>query len=126
MKGTAADAIVGAQLCVGILGMYHSGLGGGGFLLIRDSHGNYESVDYRESAPAAAFEEMYHDNFIGSLIGGLAAGVPGELRGLEYLHHKYGVSRMNFKYQPYTNSSEGPPLEQGYRAICQSSKGWLH
>ena len=72
--------------------MYHSGLGGGGFLLIRDADGNYESIDYRESAPAAAFEEMYRENLMGSLIGGLAAGVPGELRGLDYLHRKYGVS----------------------------------
>ena len=72
--------------------MYHSGLGGGGFLLVRDGEGNYESVDYRESAPAAAAEDMYRDNFMGSLLGGLAAGVPGELRGLDYLHKKYGVS----------------------------------
>lgn len=26
------------------LGMYHSGIGGGGFMLVRDSDGNYESI----------------------------------------------------------------------------------
>lgn len=72
--------------------MYHSGIGGGGFMLVRDRHGNYESVDYRETAPAAAYEDMYDGNVEGSIRGGLSTGVPGELRGLEYVHKKYGVS----------------------------------
>jgi len=84
--------MVGSTLCVGVIGMYHSGIGGGGFMLVRDANGNYESIDYRESAPAAAFEDMYQGNTLGSVFGGLSAGVPGELRGLEYLHNKYGVS----------------------------------
>ena len=65
-------------------------------MLIRDGDGNYESVDYRETAPAAASEDMYKDNVHASIHGGLAAGVPGELRGLEYLHGKYGVSSSLF------------------------------
>jgi gamma-glutamyltranspeptidase len=48
-------------------------------------------LDFRETAPAAASEDMYNDNIYGSLRGGLASGVPGDLRGLEYLHKKYGV-----------------------------------
>lgn len=47
--------------------------------------------DFRETAPAAAFEEMYRGNAIGSIYTGLASGVPGDVRGLEYLHQKYGV-----------------------------------
>lgn len=85
--------MVGTTLCVGVIGMYHSGIGGGGFMLVRDSQGNYEAIDYRESAPAAAFQDMYQGNVQGSIVGGLAAGVPSELRGLQYLHTKYGVSR---------------------------------
>lgn len=92
LQGNAADAFVGAQLCVGVIGMYHSGIGGGGFMLLRDKHGNYESIDYRETAPAAAHRDMYQGNVNGSIFGGLSAGVPGELRGLEYVHTKYGVS----------------------------------
>ncbi|KAI1101388.1 gamma-glutamyltranspeptidase [Jackrogersella minutella] len=89
--GNAVDAWVGTQLCVGVIGMYHSGLGGGGFSLIRDSHGNYTVIDYREAAPSAASEDMYQGNIKGSVFGGLAVGVPGELRGLEYAHKKFGV-----------------------------------
>ncbi|KAK5634214.1 hypothetical protein RRF57_009929 [Xylaria bambusicola] len=88
--GNAVDAFIGTQLCVGVIGMYHSGLGGGGFALVRDQKGEYTVIDYRETAPAAAFEDMYRDNVKGSIFGGLAAGVPGELRGLEYAHKHFG------------------------------------
>ncbi|KAG4443258.1 hypothetical protein IFR05_001301 [Cadophora sp. M221] len=91
--GNAADAIVATQFCVGVIGMYHSGLGGGGFATVRSKKGQYEFVDFREIAPAAAFETMYSpplSNSTYSLYGGLASGVPGEVRGLEYIHKKYG------------------------------------
>ncbi|KAI0976921.1 gamma-glutamyltransferase 1 [Xylaria arbuscula] len=88
--GNAADAHVATQLCIGVIGMYHSGLGGGGFLLVRGSDGQYEFIDFRETAPAAAFQDMYNNDTNLSLYGGLASGVPGELRGLEYLHKNYG------------------------------------
>ncbi|KAH8589948.1 gamma-glutamyltransferase [Bisporella sp. PMI_857] len=89
--GNAADALVGTVLCVGVIGMQHSGVGGGGFMLVRDSGGSYEAIDFRELAPAAAFEDMYQGNVPGSVYGGLASAVPGDLRGLEYVHNKYGI-----------------------------------
>ncbi|KAH7062418.1 gamma-glutamyltransferase 1 [Macrophomina phaseolina] len=88
--GSAADALVGTTLCVGVIGMYHSGIGGGGFMTVRGSNGSYEFIDFRETAPAAAFEDMYNNDTDLSIYGGLASGVPGELRGLEYLHKHYG------------------------------------
>ncbi|AEO71500.1 uncharacterized protein THITE_2152403 [Thermothielavioides terrestris NRRL 8126] len=91
MGGSAADAMVATTLCVGTVGMYHSGIGGGGFMLVRDRHGRYEAIDYRETAPAAASKDMYEHDQRASMVGGLAVAVPGELRGLEYVHRKYGV-----------------------------------
>ncbi|KAI9642753.1 hypothetical protein NHQ30_008485 [Ciborinia camelliae] len=88
--GNAADAMVGTTLCVGVIGMYHSGIGGGGFMLVRSPDGEYESIDYRETAPAAAYRDMFVTNPRGSVVGGNAVAVPGDLRGLEYLHNKYG------------------------------------
>ena len=52
--------------------MYHSGIGGGGFMLVRGSNGSYEFIDFRETAPAAAFQDMYNNNTDASLFGGLA------------------------------------------------------
>ncbi len=67
------------------------GLGGGGFMLVRAPNGTYEFIDFRETAPAAAYEDMYKDNVNASISGGLASGVPGEVRGLQHLHDNYGV-----------------------------------
>ncbi|KAH8678346.1 gamma-glutamyltranspeptidase [Xylariales sp. PMI_506] len=97
--GNAVDAWVGTQLCVGVIGMQHSGLGGGGFALIRDPKGggddgessSYAVIDFREAAPAAAHRDMYDGNPRGSVWGGLAVAVPGELRGLEEAHSRFGV-----------------------------------
>ncbi|KAF4972559.1 hypothetical protein FSARC_906 [Fusarium sarcochroum] len=88
--GNAVDAMIGTTFCVGVIGMYHSGIGGGGFMLVRDKEGNYEAIDFRESAPAAAYEDMYQGNVNGSIYGGLSVAVPGEVRGFEYAHKKYG------------------------------------
>lgn len=41
-----------------------SGPGGGGFMLVRNSDGEYEDIDFRETAPAAAFQDMYKDNVV--------------------------------------------------------------
>jgi gamma-glutamyltranspeptidase/glutathione hydrolase len=38
---------------------------------------------------------MYSGNIAGSLYGGLASGVPSELRGLQYIHEKWG--QLNWK-----------------------------
>ena len=72
------------------MGRGSSGIGGGGFMLVRGPNGALENVDFREKAPALATEDMYTDNVLTSIFTGLASGVPGELRGLEYLHCKYG------------------------------------
>ena len=55
-------------------------------MLVRAPNGTYEFIDFRETAPAAAFEDMYKNNEDASINGGLASGVPGELRGLQHLH----------------------------------------
>ncbi|RSL90154.1 hypothetical protein CDV31_015736 [Fusarium ambrosium] len=106
--GNAADAMVATVLCVGTTSMYHSGIGGGGFVLIhkptrKQDASPYEFVDFRETAPAAATEDMFKDNVNASIYGGQASGVPGELRGLEHLHKKYGRLPWAKLVQPSIN-----------------------
>lgn len=71
--GNAIDALVGTTFCVGVIGMYHSGVGGGGFMLVRAPNGTYEFIDFRETAGAAYFQDMYVNDTDLSLYGGLAA-----------------------------------------------------
>ncbi|KAF5024054.1 hypothetical protein F66182_3902 [Fusarium sp. NRRL 66182] len=98
--GNAVDAVIGTTFCVGVIGMYHSGIGGGGFMLVRDKKGKYEAIDFREAAPLAAHENMYQGNVNGSIYGGLSVGVPGEVRGFEYAHKKYGKNGNFFVEDP--------------------------
>ena len=64
--------MVATQICIGTVAMYNSGIGGGGFVLIRSADGMYEFVDFREMAPAAAYERMFSvENITLSLRGGL-------------------------------------------------------
>lgn len=98
--GNAADALVGTTVCVGVVGCHHSGLGGGGFALVRSANGNYESFDFRETAPAAAFRDMFKNNVLGSIFGGLASGVPGEIKGLHDIHKGYGSLPWTTLIQP--------------------------
>ncbi|RAL15590.1 gamma-glutamyltransferase [Aspergillus homomorphus CBS 101889] len=109
--GNAADAMVATMLCVGVVGMYHSGIGGGGFVLVKDPTGAFEFIDFRETAPAAAHEDMFINNTEAAVTGGLASGVPGELRGLEYLHQKYGSLPWSAVVQPAIRTArEGFPV----------------
>lgn len=41
-------------------------------MLVRAPNGSYEFIDFRETAPAAAFEEMFKNNTDASTSGGLA------------------------------------------------------
>jgi gamma-glutamyltranspeptidase / glutathione hydrolase len=101
--GNAADALVGTLFCVGVVAPWHSGIGGGGFMLVRSDKGQYEFIDFRETMPAAGYQDMYNSNINNSLYGGLASGVPGELRGTEHLHKNYGKLSWETVIQPAIN-----------------------
>ncbi|KAF2645684.1 gamma-glutamyltranspeptidase 1 precursor [Massarina eburnea CBS 473.64] len=127
--GNAADALVGTVACVGVVGMYHSGIGGGGFMIVRAPNGTYEFIDFRETAPAAAFEDMYKENEDASINGGLASGVPGELRGLQHLHDNYGLLPWHTVLTPAVKvAREGWTVNQdlvNYMASATSSSNFL-
>ncbi|ELU43189.1 gamma-glutamyltranspeptidase [Rhizoctonia solani AG-1 IA] len=106
--GNAADAMIGAQLCVGTVAAYHSGIGGGGFMLVRSPNGTYETIDFREFAPGAATELMYvNKTGSPSQVGGLAVAVPGELRGFEALHKRHGKLPWKKIFEPVIELSKG-------------------
>ncbi len=93
--GNAIDAAVAVQFALAVVYPQAGNIGGGGFLLLRDSKGKVAALDYREKAPAAATEKMYQDStgkVIGSRsrVGALACGVPGTVDGMWEAHKKYG------------------------------------
>jgi gamma-glutamyltranspeptidase/glutathione hydrolase len=93
--GNAADAAVAAALALAVVHPQAGNLGGGGFAVVRID-GEVTTLDFRETAPAAATRDMY----LGadgkpireaSWIGPLAAGVPGSPHGLHMLHERFGA-----------------------------------
>ena len=49
------------------------------------------TIDFRETAPALSNTTMYQANPLSAAFGGLAVGVPGEVRGLDEAYRRWGT-----------------------------------
>lgn len=90
--GNSVDAAVATCIAVGIVNAFSSGLGGGGFVLIKQRGDNDEAyfLDFREKSSENFKLEDYLSDRTKSMVGGLAVGIPGELRGLYVMHSELG------------------------------------
>jgi gamma-glutamyltranspeptidase/glutathione hydrolase len=81
--GNAVDAAVAAAGVLGVVEPFSCGIGGGGFMVIRDGDtGRIRTLDHRERAPAAMRPDSFMENgepldFEDARYSGLSAGVPG-------------------------------------------------
>lgn len=92
--GNAVDAAISVQFTLAVCYPIAGNIGGGGFMVYRDADGSTNTLDYREMAPAAAFDDMYLDEngdpiSEKSQNGGLAVGVPGTVAGMYAAFEKY-------------------------------------
>lgn len=95
-RGTSVDAAIAVLICIGVVNSQSSGIGGGGFMLVRTPDGKYEMLDFRETAPAAARSNMYGaDPGKKSQLGGMAVAVPGEMAGLFAAYRRYKRYRQD-------------------------------
>lgn len=110
--GNAIDAAVAVQFALAVVYPQAGNIGGGGFLVYRTKKGAVDALDYRETAPAAAFEKMYQDSITGQVLaaksrfGALAAGVPGTVDGMWEAHQKYGKLAWPELLQPAVELAE--------------------
>ncbi|HEY5364936.1 MAG TPA: gamma-glutamyltransferase [Casimicrobiaceae bacterium] len=94
--GSAVDAVIAAQLVLGLVEPQSSGLGGGAFMLVHDGRTRVLSAyDGRETAPAGARPDRFIRNgkplaFHDAVVGGLSVGVPGTPRLLALAHSRHG------------------------------------
>ena len=99
--GNAVDAAVATGFAMAVTYPRAGNIGGGGFMVIHSAERNEAiTIDYRETAPAAATRDM----FLGadgkpdpakSRSSVLGIGVPGTVAGLALAHEKYGSGKFS-------------------------------
>lgn len=118
--GNAVDAAVATALTLGVAEPAASGIGGGGFALVYLAKEKRAwVVDFREMAPAKARPDTYQAGGTKKAKSGASAtgyqsvAVPGELRGLELLHRKFGSRPWGELFQPAIRcAEEGIPVSE--------------
>ncbi|HEX3860044.1 MAG TPA: gamma-glutamyltransferase [Pseudolabrys sp.] len=99
--GNAVDAAVAVGFALAVTYPRAGNIGGGGFMVIHLAKDNKDiTIDYRETAPAAATQTMFLDakgepDPEKSRDGALAIGVPGTVAGLALAHDKYGSGTLS-------------------------------
>jgi gamma-glutamyltranspeptidase / glutathione hydrolase len=104
--GTAVDAMISAQIVLGLVEPESSGLGGGAFLVYFDNvKKEVTTLDGRETAPKKVSPVMFQDNkgnpikFFDAVIGGKSVGVPGVPALLEKSYLKWGKTKWSLLFE---------------------------
>ncbi len=85
--GNSVDAFIASSLCLSVVNPFVAGLGAGGFLLVRDhKHGNDLALNcfFRSSSGLDAEDYAKKPDQ-----GRKSIAIPGELKCLQYVYHKY-------------------------------------
>ncbi len=117
--GNVFDAFIATQWMLSVVYPWAGPLGNGGFMVARFSNGKIITLDFRETAPAAATKDMYIRDGKGdtklSQNGHIACGVPALVAGL-FASHKYAKLPMNVLMQPAIDIAQ-----KGFRITAQEA-----
>jgi gamma-glutamyltranspeptidase/glutathione hydrolase len=99
--GNAIDGAVAAAGVLGVTEPFSSGIGGGGFMVIRTRDGKITTIDGRETAPEAMKPDSFFDEsgkplpfdnaYDTARWTGLSAGVPGTVATWDKALRRYGT-----------------------------------
>jgi gamma-glutamyltranspeptidase/glutathione hydrolase len=111
--GSAIDAAIAAQLVLGLVEPQSSGLGGGGFILgWSQRERRLMAFDGRETAPAAAREDLFLAadgrplGYPEAIASGRSVGVPGLVRLLALAHRERGRLSWAVLFEPAIRLAE--------------------
>lgn len=116
--GNAFDAAAAVQFALNVVQPHLSGIGGGANIVVRDGEtGEVFAIDARETAPAATTATTYvgipRDGLTGLRPNGLAVGVPGTVRAIDYLLRRWGTRTLAEVLEPaITLAEQGLPIGQ--------------
>jgi gamma-glutamyltranspeptidase/glutathione hydrolase len=126
--GNAIDAAVAVGFALEVVLPDAGNIGGGGFIVHRTAAGEVHALDYREAAPSGASRNMYVDSTGNvtdkSLVGHLAAGVPGSVAGMYEAWRRYGGGTLSWAavLAPAIRLAEGHVID----TARSQSIGWSH
>ena len=125
--GNAIDAAIAVTAALAVVEPYGSGLGGGGFYLLRRAGqpADYQFLDARERAPLTAHPDLYRvDGVVDpklSLDGALAAAIPGIPAALGELAQRHARLSLAANLAPaITLARDGFAID----AVYQERAGW--
>ncbi|XP_074700481.1 glutathione hydrolase 5 proenzyme isoform X1 [Strix aluco] len=99
--GTAVDAAIAGLICTSVMNPQSSGLGGGViFTIYNASTGTVEVINARETVPRVFPHDLLSGCSARFLIGSRWIAVPGELRGYEEAHKRYGRLSWKALFEP--------------------------
>ncbi|PUB24017.1 gamma-glutamyltranspeptidase/glutathione hydrolase [Promicromonospora sp. AC04] len=113
--GNATDAAVAMAAAIGVTDPYSAGIGGGGFFVHYDAAtGEVETIDGRETAPAAMEHDAFIDPATGKpypftpdlVTGGVSVGVPGTPATWERALELWGTTSLSQALRPATTVAE--------------------
>jgi gamma-glutamyltranspeptidase/glutathione hydrolase len=123
--GSAADAAMAVMLTLSVIEPQSSGIGGGGFLIYHDAKtGEIETIDGRETAPAAARPDRFLDAdrrplpFARASPGGYSVGVPGNIALMAETHKRWGKLKWAALFAPAIRLAE-----QGFAVRADQPSG---
>jgi gamma-glutamyltranspeptidase / glutathione hydrolase len=125
--GSAVDAAIAVQMVLTLVEPQSSGIGGGAFLLHYDGR-TTEAFDGRETAPAAADENLMMKDgkplpFYDAVVGGRSVGTPGTVRMLEAAHRQHGKLPWASLFQPaITLAIDGFKVSPRLNTLIQADK----
>ncbi|KFQ26068.1 Gamma-glutamyltransferase 5, partial [Merops nubicus] len=99
--GTAVDAAIAGLICTSVMNPQSSGLGGGVvFTIYNASTGTVQVINARETVPQEFAQDLLSGCASDFPIGSRWIAVPGELRGYEEAHKRYGRLPWKALFEP--------------------------